>query len=414
MTLGFLVLRKGYLKVTGALIQAAIERGHDLVLFWDPEEAKAGERVAPEDLAAWPAARVVAWSRRTPLTELLRAERVRALVGPTLYSVFRAFGLDAEADRMKAAGVRLYSVDYGLDTAAREAEGYRLLDATFYATAWQRELHWRVRAADFARIGDRAALEGRSAVVGSTMLDQLAVVDRAAVRKRHGLDGRRVVLFLSLKMGVPNAWRRFVWGRGPRPWRAARAALAGRLDLLPEIWHAPAYRDLVEAVKRLCARSGAALVVKSRAKNADPPFLADLADVLIKSDRDVFPYTSMQLMAIANLCVHFQSAGVLEAAFAGVPSLSVRVSQDHLRGYPTYEPFYGAAADTLQNFDGVVWSADPREAIAHLDAATLADFRMDADRRRAYVERFVGFDDTRSSERALDEIERRAAADERR
>jgi hypothetical protein len=32
-------------------------------------------------------------------------------------------------------------------------------------------------------------------------------------------------------------------------------------------------------------------------------------------------------------------------------------------------------------------------------------------RRRAYVERFVGFDDTRSSARALDEIERRAASD---
>jgi hypothetical protein len=104
--------------------------------------------------------------------------------------------------------------------------------------------------------------------------------------------------------------------------------------------------------------------------------------------------------------VHFQSAGVLEAAFAGVPSLSVHVSQEHLKGYPTYAEFYGAQPDTLQNFAGVVWSATPAEAVTRLDGATLADFRVDAERRRAYVAQFVGFDDTQSSDRALDVIER--------
>jgi len=89
-----------------------------------------------------------------------------------------------------------------------------------------------------------------------------------------------------------------------------------------------------------------------------------------------------------------------------VSSLSVRISQEHLKGYPTYAEFYGAQPDTLQNFPGVVWSATPAEAIARLDGATLGDFRVDAERRRAYVARFVGFDDTRSSDRALDVIER--------
>jgi len=404
VTLGFLVLRKSFLKVMGALIQAALDRNHDVVLVWDHREAKPGEEVARTDLAPWPAARVVPWSRGTPLAPVLRAAGVHALVGPSLYSVIHAFRLDAEVEAIRAGGVRLYSVDYGLDTITSDPAGYRVVDVTFYTSEWQRQLHWRVKAEGFARIGDERALTARSAVVGSTMLDQLATVDRAAVRKRYGLDDRPVVLFMTLKMQVPDPWRRLVWGDSPRVWRAAWALATRHAGLVPEILRARGYRDLVEAVRRMCARSGAALVVKSRRKNGDPAFLARVADAFL-FDEETYPYTSMGLMAVADLCVHFQSAGVLEAAFAGVPSLSVRVPQEHLRSYPTYAEFYSARPESLQNFPGVVWSMTPPEAIARLDGAALADFAVDGERRRAYVAQFVGFDDTRSSARALDVIE---------
>jgi hypothetical protein len=407
VTLGFLAYRKGYLKVMGALIQAALERRHDVVLLWDPVEAKPGERVDEAQLAAWPAARVVSWDRHTPLAPALTGAGVRALIGPSLYSALRAFGHEGESAALRAAGVRLYSVDYGLDTITSDPAGYRAVDVTFYASAWQRELHWRVKAEGFGAVGDRAALAARSAVVGSTMLDQLATVDRAAVRKRHGLDDRPVVLFLTLKMKVPDLWRRLVWGDSPRAWRAARALARGRADLVPAIVRSHGYRELVETMGRFCARNGAQLVAKSREKNGDPSFIARRAAAFVL-DEEVYPYTSMQLMAVADLCIHFQSAGVLEAAHAGVPSLSVKVSQEHLRAYPTYEEFYEARPDTLQNFPGVVWSVTPDETIARLEAAVLGDFRVDAARRARYVEQFVGFGDTRSSERVLDVIERGA------
>jgi hypothetical protein len=406
MTVGFLALRKGFLKVMGALVQAALDRGHDVVLLWDPVEPKPGERLTRAELGAWRAARIIEYDRHTALLPVLRAAGVRALVGPRTWEVLRAFGRDAEIGALTEAGIRLYSVDYGLDTITSDPAGYRAVDVTFYASAWQRELHWRVKADGFAAVGDRAALQARSAVVGSTMLDQLAVVDRSAVRKRYGLDDRPIVLLLTLKMKVPDPWRRLVWGESPRAWRAARALVTGHGDLVPAIVRSRGYRDLVGAVRRLCDRSGAALVVKSREKNDDPAFLRGVANAFV-FDETVYPYTSMELMAAADLCVHFQSAGVLEAAFAGVPSLSVRISQAHLKAYATYTEFYGAEPDTLQNFSGVVWSATPDELIARLDAASLADFRVDAERRRAYVAQFVGFDDTRSSDRALEVIERR-------
>ena len=36
MRIAFLASRKGYLKVMGALIQAAIDRGHEAILLSDP------------------------------------------------------------------------------------------------------------------------------------------------------------------------------------------------------------------------------------------------------------------------------------------------------------------------------------------------------------------------------------------
>jgi hypothetical protein len=53
-----------------------------------------------------------------------------------------------------------------------------------------------------------------------------------------------------------------------------------------------------------------------------------------------------------------------------------------------------------------VWSSDRRAAERLLEGRKLADFAVNPDTRRAYVEKYLGFDDTRSSQRVLDVIER--------
>jgi hypothetical protein len=184
------------------------------------------------------------------------------------------------------------------------------------------------------------------------------------------------------------------------------AAASGHVGLVPEIWKGNGYRDLVDAIRDFSRRSGAVLVVKSREKNRDPRFLRQSADLFVESDEAVYPYTSIELMAIAGLCVHFQSGAALEAAAASVPSLSVKVPQSHLHAYPGHEQVFGGREGTLQNFAGVVWGAGHGEAPARLRGRTLADFTIDPEARRRYLERFVGRDDGRSSHRVLDVIER--------
>ena len=408
MTVGFLALRKGFLRVLGSVIQAALDRGHRVVLLWDGRQSKPGETVSASDLAAWPGAEPQAFSPFAPILPLLERLGIQALVAPSLHPYLRATGLEAEMEAIHRAGVRLYSVDYAFETVTGEPEGYRLVDTTFYTSEYQRELHREIMAEGFARLGPGADRAVKSAVAGSTMMDQLAVVDRAAVRKRYGLaSDQRVVLLMSLKMAVPDAWRRLHWGGSPRLWRAARAALGGHADWVPDIVRGHGYRELVLALRDLCRREGAALIVKSREKNADPGFLRRLADVFVY-DEALYPYTSMELMAVASLCVHFQSGAVLEAAFAGVPSLSVEVSQSHLQGYASFDEVYGGRPGSLQNFPGIVWPVGHREAVGLIERSRLDAFAVEPEARRRYVEKFLGFDDTRSSVRILEAIERAA------
>ena len=408
MKIAFLASRKGYLKVMGSLIQASLDRGHEAILLTDPGERKPGEAATPADLAHWPAARVLARRPGEPLLPLARERGVDALVGPSLHLVLTSMGPGADLPGLRDAAVRLYSVDYVLETLTSDPEAYRVIDVTFYATEFERRLHWDLLRDRFAAVACDVSLEARSAVSGSTMLDQLALVDPDAVRRRLRIaPGRPVVLVMSLKMAVPEPFRRHVWGDGPALARALMAIAAGHPALVPAIWKGNEYRDLVEAVRELCRRSGAALVVKSREKNRDPRFVRRAADVLVEADEAVYPYTSIELMAIADLCVHFQSGAVLEAAAASVPSISVKVPQTHLHDYPGHEQVFGGRAGSLQNFAGVVWSVGHAAAPDLLARRTLADFKIDPEARRRYLEQFVGADDGRASQRVLDVVEQR-------
>lgn len=409
MTLAVLVLRRSYLKVLGSLIQTALDRDHKVVILWHDGPTKPGERVTEADLAHWPGAERVRYEPRDLAAQLARLG-IESLVSTELYQHMSGVGLREAFSAARRSGVRLYSVSYIFDSAWSDPAGYNLIDRTCYVSEYQRELHWKLHASGFDRIGDRSALEAASAVTGLSMLDQLAVVDPVKARRRYGLPADRpIVVLMSLKMNVPDPWRRLVWGAGPRAWRVARAVASGRRDLVSDIVHGPHYRDVVAAVRRLCDRHDALLVVKCKQKNDDPAFLRRAADLFV-DDRYLWPYTSLELMAIAGLCVHFESGAVIEAAFAGVPSISIAVPQGHLLDMYAdvggLDELYGGRPGSLQNYPGVVRRAAPAEAIGVLDTLDLAATSIEPAARAAFVQKFLGFDDTKCSQRILDLMER--------
>ena len=64
---------------------------------------------------------------------------------------------------------------------------------------------------------------------------------------------------MSLKMAVPEKWRRAVWGSEPRLVRVARALRAGHPEWIGTIVRTHGYLALVQSVRRFCQRTGAAL-----------------------------------------------------------------------------------------------------------------------------------------------------------
>ena len=94
-----------------------------------------------------------------------------------------------------------------------------------------------------------------------------------------------------------------------------------------------------------------------REKNDDPRFLRDLADVWLWATSASIPTRRSSSMAIASLCIHFQSGAALEARVRrrAVPQRDAFPS----RTWPaiaTFDEVYSARPGTMQNFPGVVWT----------------------------------------------------------
>jgi hypothetical protein len=111
------------------------------------------------------------------------------------------------------------------------------------------------------------------------------------------------------------------------------------------------------------------------------------------------------MLAMSDLAISFYSGTVLEAAFLGVPYLCIGFGDEDWYGH--LDPAWAAARfDTAEggqfNFPGVNELTTIPEVITQLPRRRLTEFRVDAERRSAYVAKFLGHDDGRSAARMVD------------
>ncbi len=367
----------------------------------DPGEQKPGEAATAADLGHWPAARVVDHRRGEPLLPLLQAQRVEALVGPSLHFVLNALGRSRDMAARSAAGVRLYSVDYALETLTSDPDAYRVIDGRSTPPSTSAGCTGISRRDRFDARGPGG--EPGGAERGVRLHHARPARARgpgrgaATARARSGSSGRAPDVAQDGRCRSPGgatcgatAPRCCGW---PGRWPPARAASCPRSGT-GNGYRRPGRRS----VRDFCRRTGAALVVKSREKNRDPRFLRRSAPTCSsRATTACLPYTSIELMAIADLCIHFQSGAVLEAALAGVPSLSVKVPQSHLRGLPRARGGVRRARGQPAELRGRRLERGARRGAA---PARPADPRRLQDRpggAAALLERFVGFDDDRAA-----------------
>ena len=337
-------------KATGGVITEALRRGHEVYLVHQDDD-KPGERVSREEIL-----------RQWPTVHLRRRHVADAVLGPSLH---------AYADRLPAG--RQYALDLAWENVSVPT-GWA--GQICWASKYQRQLWGETHGwfhpteSDFWRFP----------ITGSPMIDTLYLSRLGWLDPRVAANlPRPIVVLMALKFPKNSGlWRR-TWYR----------------------WIG--YRAFVEALRRFSHRINAEFVIKTREKNDDPSWLASRADRVL-TDIGLWPYTSARLIQSAALVIHFQSGAALEAAAAGVPQVSIHVPHPHLSAYPGHREVYEDSPG-MQDWPGVVTGMGWETAIGYFNELAHPG-TVDAKQRSRYVERFLGFDDCKTSARILDLVER--------
>ena len=416
MRVAFLIERQNYYRLFGPIVDRALERGWETECWHDWGQPRNGPKGSefPDT--------VPTFRHGSP--------RVRTYLGPIhLPTVLAAAAPDAvismrgPAAAEKVAATRWVGLQYTLDVAD-------LIDASGGTSCDVIGLHspfWAERIPDCLRIRayNRSRADGMAPepvdevavadtvrrlcrVVGIPEMDQAHWINPSEVRRRLAIDpGRPVVLYIPFPF-VSNPrtfWVRHVYGSPNALWTRAAIALARRSEYGSHIRRGWNDRNVVRVVRAFCDRHGAALIVKARAKDPVPRYLARVADRVLYDDA-YYPATILELLKVSALCLHFFSTVAYEAAYAGVPSICLTPAGDDL-GLPSLwqEWFLNPDSGGSFNFPGVVYARALGEFLDGFASARLSDYPLDPVARAQYLEKFVGVDDGKSSDRVLDAVQ---------
>ncbi len=397
--IAFPIHRKNYYRLLGPVVDEALRRGWRAECWHDWGHARRGGKASEFPDVVPPAmaegARIQTFQGEPGLVERLRVDPpdiVLSLEPPPAV-------LPRET---KARWIWLqYSADLLFHLAQQGISGIFASDAlATYSAYWPAKVEEHFRHDGLGEV-----LRRRVVSVGMPELDVVRSIDPDEVRHRFGLPPRRpVVLYLPFPLGSnpPTKWLHCVFTPSTRLGQAIGVLRSGRREYWEHVRQGWNDRRLVEGVRAFCDRAGAVLVMKSRLKDPIPRYARRLADHALY-DPSHYPPTILELLSVASLCIHAYSTAVLEAAYCWVPSLCLapETKDAEPRDY-VHELVNNGRLGGIYNWPGTAYCAPLRDAFEGLPRWGLGDFPLDAGARKRYVERFLGFDDGRSSSRALD------------
>lgn len=401
----FVVHRSNYYKLFGPLIREAAARGLP-VEIWICSDVKGKEYLdpstPPELLSELPIKR---FDSLDALNVALAEADARAIF--SLHSRKRY--------KLSQTGPVFITLQHGIDTFI-ETDLNGLCDTDYlcvYSDFW---IDWGAQYFHEAQgANERIAfmqLKEKAVGLGFPQLDNLHEISPTAVRRKYGISAdARVVLYLPITLANINGlWPRF-FEQDSLMQRVKTFIEATRRDkaFLPEylMWLLCGWNDrkLTKAIKAFADNNGAVLIGKARQKDPVRPSLKELADLAIYDESD-YPSTTLELLSIADVCIHFYSFAALESAYFGVfgitvdrPSPSADVGEEP----PAFHRLWRRSeTGTAFNFLKVnKWMTIP-EMILGLPGARIEDLKVDSLARRAFVETYLGADDGKASSRILD------------
>jgi len=271
-------------------------------------------------------------------------------------------------------------------------------------------------------VGMRSHLKSRARVIGWVRADNLWLTSRDATRMEWGISvDRPVVLY------IPDAWRlikypsqitdwyHHVWCVDSRLERLVRALIVRRsLRAVHQALEGDlGYARMIQQLRAFCDHNDAQLVLAQRRQKhwaGRRRFTSDelaAADHII-SDHQDYPQTLLRAAQMADLVLcPCYSDSVMDAVAAGVPYITVELPA--LAHTPRYQEYIRDFDAEKGNYPGVTWTIPARDFIASFAQRDLADFRVDPDRRAAFVAKHLGVVDGSCSRRLLQEVKNHLA-----
>ncbi len=160
-------------------------------------------------------------------------------------------------------------------------------------------------------------VRSRLAVVGFPQFDGLALLkDSVTLRSKYGLPAEKPIVFVataplfyplaSSTLTARGLVQRF---RSESDW-SVRGVLARGLSC--RYSRLIRYTEYLSALREFADRNDACLVGKTRSKHQDPEYVSDYLDYLI-NDTSFFPFTTDELLSVAQLYFGFYSTAATEA-----------------------------------------------------------------------------------------------------
>jgi hypothetical protein len=414
MKLGVVIERTNYYRLLAPVVDAALARGWQVVCLHDYSQPRSGmkgyEFPAVEAIPRFAngVPRLVTYEGAAKLVDAIDRAEVDAVISLTPPA-------STEARRMgRAKWISLqYAGELVANMSPSSARGVDLLGV--YSDWWLDFGLAVLRAQGQTTHGDdrERPIRQKAIVVGFPEVDQFNRIDPADVRRRWGIPpGKPVVAFLPYPFGSNprTPWSRWVYSPGYAALKRMYLRLSGQAKLATLSARRWDDRAVCRAVRAFCDANGAHLVVKGRQKDPVPSYLLRMADLTL-NDQGHYPPTILEVLSVAEVCIHFYSGTVFEAAACGVPGLSICPSLDDMVGSvtPWHEAIYAREEGSLFQFRGVTATLGIGETIETLPRMSLADFVVDPSAHSAYTRKFLGFDDARSAGRLLDAAERLVA-----
>jgi hypothetical protein len=322
--IGFNIARMNYIGILGPLIDFFKTQGDEVFLLCDHKQKKQNQGYKAylfPDIdkikEIFPCERIFYYQSNTELVDVIKQNDIKVIISLTFDSIAK----DIYSAGLSEDNVFIAHIQTGFDLLYYD--GAFLADAVYvFSDIWLD--NWKK---NLVRLGKDTPqilkeMDSKTVIAGFPQLDQLKDFSRDKICEKYGLPkDKKIVVLLPFPWRVSfGVWSHIIYKPQNKILKLLRLIIMRQWSKMKNVFNMADDKKVTEAIRQFSDRNDAFFVVKGRLKNRIPSYLAKAADKVIFDD-SFYPYTILELLFVADLCIHFYSDAVKECVPANTPSI---------------------------------------------------------------------------------------------